>query len=152
MKKLLFLFLLIGSNAYSQTPKRIKFVYDSAGNQTQRYICLCLSAKNANDSIYKTEETLVEEDMIQDAEYEQIKYYPNPVLEELYIKWPNTNERKVISIDLFSLNGQLLKRYENLISQNNMKIDFYKYPEGFYNVLLIYENGENKSLKVLKNK
>lgn len=143
--------LLIASSLYSQ--KRIKFTYDSAGNQTQRYICITgCTAKMANDSIYKTEKTLVEEDLIEDIEYEQIKYYPNPVLEELYVKWPNTIDKYVSKIELYSLNGQLLKQFDNIKNQNTISVSFYNYPEGYYNLLLIYSNGERKTLKIVKSK
>lgn len=151
MKKLLFLFFLAGFNSYCQTPKRIKFNYDSAGNQTQRFICItCPTARTIKDSIIKTSENLEEEDMISDAESDQIKYYPNPVLEELYVKWSNTNSTHVVEINLFTLNGQLLKQYSNIKSQNSEKIAFSNYPVGYYNLVLVYNNGEKKNLKIVK--
>lgn len=150
MKKILFVLLLVVNTVQSQI--RIKFRYDSAGNQTERYICISGCAeKMAKDSIFKTKKTLVEGDLIQDEEYEQIKYYPNPVLEELYVKWQNTNENNITQIQLYSLNGQLIKQFDDLKDKEVYTILFYNYPEGYYNLVLIYNNGERKTLKIVKN-
>lgn len=150
-KKLLILFLgLCLVNCYSQ--KRIKFTYDATGNQTQRSVCInCPLAKVSNDSI-KDLSNLTEEDLIKHDELEEVKYYPNPVLEELYIKWYNTDVNYVTGIDLYSLNGQLIKQQNNLKNQETTKIAFYNLPEGYYNVILMYSNGDRKTLKIVKQK
>lgn len=147
MRKLLLVICLafsLGMNA-----QRIKFEYDSAGNQTKRYVCIC-SAKMANDSIYKTKETIVENDMIQDAENEQLSYYPNPVLEQLYIKWKNSDFNPVKEIKLYSMSGQILKKQNEIAPNELLAIDFQNYPTGFYNLIVIYSNGKNKTLKIVK--
>ena len=153
MKKILPLLMLIGFSSYSQTPKRIKFSYDPAtGTQTQRFICLCPIAKVANDSIFKDLENISEEDLINDTENEFVKYYPNPVLEELYIRWTNTKNSYLIAIDLYSLNGQLIRHHTNLQNQETSRVTFYNLPDGYYNVILVYSNNDRKTLKVVKQK
>ena len=147
MKNRILLLLLISTSA--SFAQRIKFTYDSAGNQTQRAICFC-AAKMATDSVYKTPETITENDMIEDAVYEQISYYPNPVREELYVKWKNQDSAYVTSIEIFSMSGQLIKSYPNLNNVEKASIAFQNFPEGVYNLILLYSNSERKTLKVIK--
>ena len=150
MKKLFFaLGLLFSLSALSQDDNRIKFEYDSAGNQTRRYVCLC-GAKIANDTIIKTKETLVDKDMIQDSEYEQLSYYPNPVLEELYIKWSDKTNNPIVEMQLYSMSGQLLQTKKNIKQGDLTSIAFHNYATGIYNLILIRLNGERKSLKIVK--
>lgn len=131
--------------------KLIKFTYDSAGNQTQRMICVSgCNARMAVDSIYKTEETITEKDMVEDEAYEQISYYPNPVREELYVKWQNEENKFVTDIQIFSMSGQLIKNYTNLKNTNTKSIVFQNFPVGVYNLILSYNNSERKTLKIIK--
>lgn len=126
--------------------QRIKFNYDSAGNQTKRFICLC-AAKTDNDSIYKTPETITENDLIKD---DIISYYPNPVREELYLKWSLVQENYVSMIEVYSMTGQLMKNYSNLKELDKTAITFHDYPDGFYNLIMVYGNGDRKTLKIVK--
>ena len=146
---LIFSFLFLSIIANSQSANRIKFSYDSAGNQERRFICLC-SAKTSNDSIYKTIETIVEDDLIKDTQFEQISYYPNPVREELYVKWTNNIDNPVIALELYSLTGQLLRSYDNLKDVEKTSVAFQNYPLGYYNLLLVYADGDRKLLKIVK--
>ncbi len=151
MKKLLlFLFffaLTITSSA--QTGQRIKFEYDAAGNQTRRFICLNCLARIA-DSAPKEIVALKEEDLLKFSPNDVISYYPNPVREELYLKWELINENKVSSIDVFSINGQRINSYANLEKENAKNIPFQEYPQNTYLVVLNYTSGEQKSITILK--
>ena len=89
-------------------------------------------------------------DLLKFLPEDNFSYYPNPVKEELFLKWDNSNTIKISNIKLFSLNGTLLKSFENqenLISQN---ILFQYYPNGLYVVILSYSNGEEKTIKIIK--
>lgn len=130
--------------------QRIKFNYDDAGNQIRRYICLLCAARESNDSIFKDSETLTERDMFQDEKGDVVSYYPNPVREELYIKWKIENENYVNTISVYSMNGQLLKEYDNLKNSNLSTISFQSYPEGVYNLIMLFNNGEKKTFKIVK--
>ena len=146
MKQLLFLFTLFTISVNAQ---RIKFEYDTAGNQTKRFICLGCSARVA-DSIPKEITELKEEDLLKFSLEDVISYYPNPVREELYLKWELTIENKVSSIEVFSINGQHIKTFSNLEKENTKNIPFHEYPIGTYLVVLNYTNGEQKSITILK--
>jgi hypothetical protein len=144
--KILVLFLFAFGISFGQT-NRIQFSYDEAGNQIQRKICPNCPAKNATDADYKNEETVTEKDMIED---EKVYYYPNPVREELYIKWKNTDGKELTEIKLYSMQGQELKRITDVKAIELAKIGFMDYPTGYYNIVLEYSNGEKKDLKIVK--
>ena len=149
MKQLLFLFTLFTISVNAQTAQRIKFEYDTSGNQTRRFICLNCSARVA-DSIPKEITELKEEDLLKFSSEDVISYYPNPVREELYLKWELINDNNVTSIYIFSINGQLLKSFKDLEKENTKNIPFQEYPQGTYLVLLNYTNREQKSITILK--
>lgn len=134
---LFFLTLLISCLSFGQT--RIKFAYDDAGNQISRTICINCASRVST--------ALITENFIQE---EKISYYPNPVQEELYVNWKNKDNNLVNSIELFNLNGQLIKTYPDLKSYETATINFQSYPEGFYEVVLFFDNGTQQTLKIVK--
>jgi hypothetical protein len=127
---------------------KIKFTYDAAGNQTQRELCINCSASSAKYS--KNPKTLTKEDLIQSEVSDQISYYPNPVKEELYLKWELVNDNTVSSIQVHNLSGQLLQTFQGLEKTDLQTISFQSYPSGVYAVVLLYSNGEQKSIKIIK--
>lgn len=133
----------------SQQPTRIKFTYDGAGNQTERIICSFCNARTVRDSTM-TVNTVSESDLIKDELYNEISYYPNPVREELYIKWVNQEQKYVASIELFSFTGQSIQKYT--YSKDNViaTVPFLNYPTGYYSLVLTYTDGERKTLKILR--
>jgi len=147
---ILLLFLGFTLFAQAQTPNKITFDYDNAGNQTIRK--LCLSCTDAN---YKTKEVkeivaLKEEDLEKFFPEDVISYYPNPVKEELYLKWELVEGKSVVSIYLDDLNGRILQTYNNLEKVNNLNIPFFNYPRGTYLIVLVYNGGEQKTIKIVK--
>lgn len=151
MKKILLLLLLIFFNnlrVHSQT--KILISYDAAGNQIKRMICIDCASGTGKKSIPKTAETLVEDDLIKEDLNKNISYYPNPVLEQLYVKWDNTNDNYVVSIQIYSMAGQLLNKNDNLSGINFTTIAFQNYPQGFYNLILVYSTGKKETLKIVK--
>ena len=89
--------------AQSQT---FVFQYDSAGNQVERYISY--SGRYAMESTESTTNEL--------KEYDEFKYYPNPVKEELYLEWTNAEDKSVQEIYLFDIQGKIMyqKSFQNL--------------------------------------
>jgi hypothetical protein len=144
-----FLFVLLFITGFSFGQTRVQFQYDNEGNQTARIICNTCNAKTARDSTM-TVATVKESDMIKDVEYKQISYYPNPVQEELYIKWVNEGSKYVTGISVFSISGQSIEQYHYTKQNEIATIPFLNYPNGYYNVVLFYNDGERKTLKVLK--
>lgn len=153
-KSLLVMFLLICLSATAQkklqselkaSPPppglygKIIFSYDIEGNQIERKFCYGCTSKTASPAPI---EIISAEDII--------SYYPNPVKEELYLKWELIKDNTVSAINVFGLNGQILKSYSGLTKTNSKNITFQNYPTGVYAVVLMCSNGEQKSIKIIK--
>lgn len=130
--------------------QKIRFEYDAAGNQIQRKWCPSCLSRNAQET-YKEISNLEETDMQKFFPEDVISYYPNPVKEELFLKWELVNENKVSSIDVFTLNGQVLRTIKENLTQNSLNISFQEYPTGVYFLSLNYTNGDQKNIKIIKN-
>ncbi len=88
--KKLFIVVLLASviQLYGQE-KTIEFSYDNSGNQTERKICI-----NCSTASKTLNETTAEDFIPIDVNpTDQITYYPNPVQEELYLKWELINDK-----------------------------------------------------------
>jgi hypothetical protein len=150
MRKYFLIVLGFSLFANAQSNK-ITFSYDSAGNQIKRELCLsCLTDKSANTPPKKQIIALEEEDLQKFFPEDVISYYPNPVKEELYLKWELTEQKTVSTIYLFSSSGQQLQAYNGLDQMSNYTIPFLNYPQGIYLVNLVYNDGESKTIKIVK--
>jgi Secretion system C-terminal sorting domain len=150
MKKYLLLLFLGFSLFVKAQDNKITFDYDNAGNQTMRKLCL-----TCTDPKYKTKApveiaAIQEEDLQKFTPEDVISYYPNPVKEELYLKWELIADKNVTAIQLYDLNGRVLQTYNNLAKTNNLNIPFLNYPKGTYLVMLVYNDGEQKTIKIVK--
>ena len=133
------------------TLDKIIFSYDGAGNQIQRFLCLSPTCMSAGKKAKPIEIATITEDDLQKFFTEDVlSYYPNPVKEELYLKWELIADKNVSSIYLYSINGQAIKAYNNLGTTNILNIPFFNYPSGTYLVVLAYSNGEQKTIKISK--
>jgi hypothetical protein len=150
MKKYILL-LFLGFSLLTKAQDKIVFEYDNAGNQTKRFLCLSLNCTTTSKTKAPKEiAALKEEDLQKFSPEDFISYYPNPVKEELYLKWELVEGKAVSSLYLYALNGQTLKTYNNLEKTNALNIPFFNYPEGTYLVVLVYNDGEQKTIKIVK--
>lgn len=150
MKKITIL-ILFGICFISNAQQKITFNYDDAGNQILRELCLSgcsASAKEVKE--VKEIEALTNEDLLKFSPEDVISYYPNPVKEELYLKWELKEGNNVTSIQVFSLAGQLLRTYQSTLQNDNQNIPFQDYSSGVYVVVLNYNSGDQKSIKIIK--
>lgn len=139
------IFFLITLNSFSQqTANRIKFNYDSAGNQTKRYVCVNCLAKVSNN-----QDDNVDEKFSEDIGYD-VKCFPNPVTEDLHLNWKSDSNFMINTIEVFSMSGQVLKSYTDISSTDSIIINFQEFTSGIYTVKLSFTNGNNKALKILK--
>lgn len=146
-KKLLLFFIFVALNSFSQQQK-ISFDYDASGNQIKRWWCSNCPSKNSNP---KTIDQLVPEDLVKFDEQDSFSYYPNPVKEELYLKWQLKNsEEAIYSIKIYNSNGSLLKTIDTSVDVNFQTISFQSYPTGIYFLELGYKTGNSKSIKIIK--
>ncbi len=141
------LFLGISSFAFSQNANRIRFNYDSAGNQTRRYICLC--AERQSSEVKQTED-LKDSDLQKLSSEDLFSFYPNPVQEKLFLKWELIDDKKVSKIDLYAFSGQLINSYKGLEAVSSKEIYFSNLAVGSYLINVIYTDGEQKSITIIK--
>jgi len=151
MKKYLpILFLVFSLFAKAQAPNKIFFEYDLAGNQTLRELCISCNKAGYKTATPKEVLVLKEEDLQKFTPEDVISYYPNPVKEELYIQWELVADKAVATIYLYALNGQVLKTYDKLEKTNALNISFFDYPSATYLVVLVYNDGNQKTIKIVK--
>ncbi|TGD59903.1 T9SS type A sorting domain-containing protein [Flavobacterium humi] len=129
--------------------QKLSFDYDAAGNQILRQLCTNCHSKNSNGPSKEIAD-IKEEDLQKFYPEDVISYYPNPVKEQLYLKWELINNNKMNTIQLYALSGQLLKLYDKLENTDNYTMSFQNLPQGLYTLLLSYTNGEQKSIKIIK--
>jgi hypothetical protein len=150
MKRLiLFLLFLTVGKVVGQTNDHIQFDYDTAGNQIKRYVIDIEGRQTNPDAVPVT--AIAEEDLIKADIYDDVKYYPNPVREELYVSWVTTRENYVTAIELYNLSGQLIYRLPNLQNEVSTTLNFGNCAQGLYTVSMNYSNGSKKTLKVMKH-
>jgi hypothetical protein len=144
------LLLFLGFSLFVKAQDKITFDYDAAGNQIKRELCLSCNKAGYKTKAPKEIAALQEEDLQKFKPEDVISYYPNPVKEELYIKWELVIDKKVTSIYLYAINGKILQTYDNLEKTNALNIPFLNYPTGVYLVVLVYNDGEQKTIKIVK--
>lgn len=147
MKHYLLLLLIITCSLQIQAQK-ITFEYDAAGNQIKRV--LSFSTQKKTNRSPKEIVAMEEEDLQKFFPEDVISYYPNPVREELYLKWQLTDENYVKALQVYSFNGQKLKSYSLSDNDDSQTIPFQSYPEGTYLIILEYKTGEQKTIKIIK--
>lgn len=150
MKKYLLLLFIGFSVLVKAQDNKIIFDYDGAGNQIKRELCIGCTKPNYKTASPKEITALKEEDLLKFSPQDNISYYPNPVKEELYVKWELINDNTVTALQVYSLNGQVLQSYANMEQTNAKNLPFQSYPSGTYLIVLTYRNGEQKSIKIIK--
>ncbi|MRX67045.1 Por secretion system C-terminal sorting domain-containing protein [Flavobacterium resistens] len=149
MKNVL-IFLFLCFITFSTAQNKLKFTYDNlTGNQINRTLCInCASAKPSKDN--NAIQAVSDEDLLKFSPTDVISYYPNPVKEELFIKWDLIDENYVTSIQVIGINGQVLTSYNCKKEINSQNIPFQNLPTGVYIVSLEYNNREQKTIKIIK--
>ena len=146
MKKsiLFFWFLLVSNSIWAQL-NSLSFDYDPVGNQIVREL-IHMQNKQSNNPESNTSVEYKKSDL-----YNDISYYPNPVKEELHVKWINSLDKNVDSVVIYNMTGQLIKQYIDLKNEEVLVVNFSSYPQGYYNLILIYKEGNQKTLKIVKD-
>ena len=140
--------LLFGTFFLSNAQDKILFSYDPlTGNQIVR--SLCLNCQTTGKPAKETSE-ITNEDLLKFSSEDVISYYPNPVREELYLKWELTDHNFVTAIQITGITGQILNTYNISGNTNTLNIPFQNYSGGVYIVSLSYKNGDNKIIKIIK--
>lgn len=146
MKKYLLFSVLLSNHLLNA--QNLTFGYDMAGNQTSRTLCVNCNSKPKKE--FKEISELQEQDLLKFYPQETVSYYPNPVREELYLSWQTSADKYVAAVKVFSVTGQVLLNYQGSSKANNYNIAFQDYPSGIYLLLLTYSDGEEKTIKIIK--
>lgn len=134
-----------GTNPPQQVARKIVFNYDVAGNQIIREVVLSSSSsKTTQDTIPRYS------DIPLDNSADIFSYSPNPVQDELYVKWQLTENKYIIELTIYSINGQKIKSYPNLSGKSEAILKFYDIPQGTYNIVLLYSDGNKNTIKIIK--
>ncbi|MBF03043.1 MAG: hypothetical protein CMP76_07070 [Flavobacterium sp.] len=154
MKQIVFYWLLfISYLGFSQNYENsISFSYDNAGNQIKRELNFSISRPIADDEepVSKNSSEINEDKLLKFFPEDIISYYPNPVQEELFLKWELIDNNQVTKIEVYSFSGQQMKVISNLEKETTTTISFKEYPSGTYTILLFYSNGEPQSITIIK--
>jgi hypothetical protein len=143
-----YLLLILFALAIQAHAQKITFEYDTAGNQIKRELTFD-TGKNS-DTPAKEIVAVKEEDLQKFAPSDVLSYYPNPVREELYLKWELADDNYVKGVQVYNFNGQLLKSYSQSGNDNSQTIPFQDYPAGIYLIILEYSSGDQKTIKIIK--
>lgn len=131
--------IFISSQLYSQEenalPELIYFNYDNAGNQVKRY--------KENEPIIMSEKNLKSNSQLLSA-------YPNPTNSDVTLEWLPVDERKILKIEVFSIQGRLLQEFEVLKSQINQNISLRGYSSGIYFINASYSDKSSTTKKIIK--
>ena len=133
---------MVACSSVSQNIDHIRFDYDAAGNQIRRYV---IDLNPGKVSQQTSNSALSESDI-----YNDVKYRPNPVSEELYITWINKGDNYVNTIYVYSSTGQLISHDTVGYPINEFNLTFSNCPAGLYTVTLCYTSGDKKTLKIIK--
>lgn len=130
--------------------QKLKFTYDTAGNQIIRDR-VCLTCRTAVlPSVIDSTTTAIEEPEILLSKNFGVIVYPNPVANILFVEWQPNASRIPKQFLLFSMDGRVLGKYNPSKGAVIVEIDTTPYPPGVYILETVFNNGEQKSFKVLK--
>lgn len=143
MKHIFFFFFVFLMPIVSKAQDKIIFEYDLAGNQNVRRYCPnCSESKNSQNNI--------EEELLKFFPEDIISYYPNPVKDELFLKWDLINGNYVKEIQMFDINAKLISTISDLKNTDRTTIQFSFLPKNIYLIILVFKDGESKSIKISK--
>jgi len=131
-------------NSIATKAQTIHFSYDAAGNQTIReLICISCQPKHSDDRI-------AGEEFTPSTTKSTLRYYPNPVTNELHLNWTLADKQQPTTVILYSINGQHIKTFSNLEKQTEFTIPFFGYSNGIYSLIIEYNNGEKQAFTIIK--
>jgi len=158
---------LLGVNPDS----KLIFSYDVAGNQKQRFYCeedgFCspvaptsrkINRKGVNledQGVVVAEQTgvpLPEEEIKEETEILDVKHtiYPNPADGRVTIQLSGKDYNLTNSINIYSVNGSLVKRININNPINQMELDISNMPSGTYLIHMHFTNGTVKTEQIIK--
>ncbi len=137
----------------------LQFAYDDSGNQKQRFYCPDSSCPTPTPPAGKSttkKNSIVEETKIEAEEQinfdDQLKIYPNPTQDVVYVKIQPELLAKTESVKIYNTNSSLIKTLKINNPRHNLEVDLAGKPSGVY-FLHIHLNDGSPSItkKIIKN-
>jgi len=125
--------------------QEVKYVYDAAGNRTQRVINLpkTRSAETETDA-WATLEMPRYEDMLGER---KVIIYPNPTRGMIRIEFQGYGDIENGRLLLYDIQGRLLRQVNNV--ESSVTLDLTPYPAGIY-ILHLMAGFERSEWKIIK--
>lgn len=134
------LFLLSSALGIAQT---IEFEYDNSGNQITRELCLTCEPPGRGISDIKQIEEVSKEEYQTFFEGDSFSYYPNPVREELYLKWLD-DSLELTEVTVYDAAGVRLQSLSDRKVKTEFTLSFGMLPVGNYLVVptVLFSEGQ----------
>ena len=149
------LMICLLSQAKAQTPV-LSFEYDEAGNQIKRE-WICVNCPDYSTPVY----TLVSKYMASSTVTppstnkiadRKLTAFPNPLREQLTLKWDNTNYYiKAIEVSTIAGASVFNQCYNYTEGVTEITVPFNKQIPGLYFIRVLYSDGKQDLVRVVKN-
>lgn len=152
---------------------KLIFSYDVAGNQKQRFYCeekgfcspVAPESRMINEEGVKIQEEqgvvvaeqidvpLPREEIKEETDLLDVKHtiFPNPTNGRVTIQLSGKDYNLTNSINIYSVNGSLVKRININNPTNQMDLDISNMPSGTYLIHMHFTNGTVKTEQIIKN-
>jgi Secretion system C-terminal sorting domain len=155
----LLLFFLLALDINSQPPpppppppvtKVLIFSYDLSGNQKQRFYCSDASCQipSPPSGKFVNEEKIAEE--IDNKVDHQLKIYPNPTKDIVYIKIESSLYSQIESINIYNSNSSLIKNLNKNNNNPDLEINLTGMPTGIYFLHIHLKGANSITKKIIK--
>ena len=149
---LLFLMLWLVPDVFGQTPQKVSYMYDAAGNRTLRTKIISMTKSSFNEvgqDTGSTSATVIAEVRHEDLLGERkVMIYPNPTQGLLRIEYQGDSELKDARLLLYDRNGRLLRQINK--AELSQTLDLTLLPAGTY-ILQIIEATAKSEWKIVKD-
>jgi Secretion system C-terminal sorting domain len=136
--------MMLNAQAQEET---LQLSYDPAGNQTlSALVCInCPESEAPQDLVENPQEEPEAKTALN-----QLRYYPNPVAQELNLTWENTPIAQLAAVSVYTLNGKRIAVRKNLNAQTQLTLHFSDKASGIYTVEALSSDGKTTTFKILK--
>lgn len=143
---ILLMISLLSNKTFGQ---KLSFSYDASGNQIERR-WVCINCRPAQELIIdSTSKLTVTGQNIQPIQ-KSLKVFPNPATEQVNVAWQLPAKVYVKEIVIYDISGKKIYSGTHSPDQKDAQIALQSLPSGSYLLVVLYSNGTNESVKLIK--
>lgn len=142
---LVILMAITSSSLFSQT---LLFEYDTAGNQTKRWICYS-NCDTTGKTVVNDKNKSNEENDLSQLE-EMFTLYPNPTKGLIRLEWDSNIESEIKMIELVGNSSMYYKELNIQKSTNAIELDISNEYTGMYVFIITFHDGTQITKKLIK--